>query len=146
MAFTFTENTQDLFTVSKDYVLVHCISADFALGAGIAKIFRDKGVRAELLSKYETSVPGTALLTTATGWAGEINLVTKALYWHKPTYNSLRTALLRAKHNIIIPNGYTKLAMPRIGCGLDKLLWARVKAILCEIFADTDIEIIVCKL
>ena len=146
MAFTITEITQDLFTVSKDYVLVHCISADFALGAGIAKIFRDKGVRDELLSKYDSPVPGAPLLTASTGWAGEINLVTKAQYWHKPTYNSLRTALLKAKHDIIIPNGYTKLAMPRIGCGLDRLLWARVKAILCEIFADTDIEIVVCKL
>lgn len=31
---------RDLFTVSKDYTLCHCISADFALGAGIAKKFK----------------------------------------------------------------------------------------------------------
>lgn len=30
------EVKKDLFTVPKDYVLAHCISADFALGAGIA--------------------------------------------------------------------------------------------------------------
>lgn len=38
------EVKKDLFTVSDDYALVHCISADFALGAGIAKEFRNGGV------------------------------------------------------------------------------------------------------
>lgn len=33
------EVKKDLFTVSDDYALAHCISADFALGAGIAKEF-----------------------------------------------------------------------------------------------------------
>lgn len=37
-----------------------------------------------------------------------------------------------------------KLAMPRIGCGLDKLEWSKVKAIIEEVFADTDVEILVC--
>lgn len=36
------EERRDLFTVSNDYVLVHCISADFKLGAGIAKEFDKK--------------------------------------------------------------------------------------------------------
>ena len=31
------EEKRDLFDVSEDYYLAHCISADFALGAGIAK-------------------------------------------------------------------------------------------------------------
>lgn len=35
------EVKKDLFTVSDDYALAHCISADFALGAGIAKEFDD---------------------------------------------------------------------------------------------------------
>jgi len=37
----FTIEERDLFTVPKDYYLYHCISADFALGAGIAKKFAD---------------------------------------------------------------------------------------------------------
>ena len=32
-----TEIKQDLFTMPSDYALVHCIGADFKLGAGIAK-------------------------------------------------------------------------------------------------------------
>lgn len=32
----------NLFTVPTDYILCHCISADFALGAGIAKQFDER--------------------------------------------------------------------------------------------------------
>ena len=34
-----TVEKRDLFTVPQGYYLAHCISADFALGAGIAKTF-----------------------------------------------------------------------------------------------------------
>lgn len=37
-----------------------------------------------------------------------------------------------------------KLAMPRIGCGLDRLEWAKVKKIIKATFANTDVEILVC--
>lgn len=33
--------------------------------------------------------------------------------------------------------------MPKIGCGLDKLDWTAVREIIREMFADTDIEILV---
>jgi len=39
-----------------------------------------------------------------------------------------------------------KLAMPRIGCGLDKLQWSMVREIIIDIFKDTDCKIVVCKL
>ena len=40
---TITEIRKDLFNISNnEYYYVHCISADYALGAGIAKIFRDR--------------------------------------------------------------------------------------------------------
>ena len=34
-----TEVEKDLFSIDPQYSLAHCISADFALGAGIAKQF-----------------------------------------------------------------------------------------------------------
>ena len=46
---------RDLFTVPEDYFLCHCISADFALGAGIAKKFAALGVRDALLKEYPVS-------------------------------------------------------------------------------------------
>ena len=47
-----TIEKRDLFTVPKDYFLCHCISADFALGAGIAKKFAEIGVKDALIKKY----------------------------------------------------------------------------------------------
>lgn len=40
-------------------------------------------------------------------------------------------------------NGVTKLAIPRIGCGLDGLIWDKVKAQIHEIFDGEPIEIVV---
>lgn len=86
-----------------------------------------------------------------TGWRLEYNLVTKKRYWQKPTYDSLKIALINAKlYSLMIADKGTKepkpvrLAMPRIGCGLDRLEWSKVKEIIEEVFADTDIEILVC--
>lgn len=42
---TIREEYRDLFTVPTDYVLVHCISADFTMGAGIAREFAKRGVK-----------------------------------------------------------------------------------------------------
>ena len=43
-----------------------------------------------------------------------------------------------------IKNNITKIAMPRIASGLDKLNWLNIKNIIFEIFGDTDIEILIC--
>ena len=43
-------------------------------------------------------------------------------------------------------DGQTKVAMPLIGCGLDRLEWDKVKTIIAQTFNDTDIEVLVCKL
>jgi hypothetical protein len=38
------------------------------------------------------------------------------------------------------------LAMPRIGCGLDRLQWENVKFMIEFVFAKVDVEIVVCNL
>lgn len=147
---TIREEQRDLFTVPMDYILVHCISADFAMGAGIAKGFARRGVKAQLQRDYQDIKDievGDCLVSDATDWRCEFSLVTKEKYWQKPTYETMRMALENAKDlcEKTISYGYTmKLAMPRIGCGLDKLEWSKVKAIIEEVFVDTDVEILVC--
>jgi O-acetyl-ADP-ribose deacetylase (regulator of RNase III) len=42
-------------------------------------------------------------------------------------------------------HGINKVAMPIIGCGLDRLQWNKVSEIIKDIFKDTDIEILVCR-
>lgn len=144
---TIREEQRDLFTVPTDYILVHCISVDLAMGAGIAKEFTRRGVKAQLQRDYQDIEVGDCLVSDITGWRAELNLVTKEKYWQKPTYETMRMALEDAKDlcEETISYGYTmKLAMPRIGCGLDRLQWDKVKAIIEEVFADTDVEILVC--
>ncbi len=38
-------------------------------------------------------------------------------------------------------HGVKKLAMPRIGCGLDRLDWNKVRLMIKEIFKETYIEV-----
>lgn len=140
---TFTKLNKDLFTMPQGYYLAHCISADFALGAGIAKAFDSVyNMRFKLFRNYPDYEynGGDALLIDNT-----FNLVTKQKYWHKPTYNSLREALEMMKEQLDFL-GATKLAMPWIGCGLDKLQKVQVYDIICEVFEDMDIDIVICEI
>lgn len=137
-----TEN-RDLFTVPQGYYLAHCISADFALGAGIAKVFDEVyNMRFKLFREYDmfTYNGGDALLID-----NVFNLVTKPKCYHKPTYYSLREALVEMREQMDMLS-VTKLAMPKIGCGLDRLQWPNVYDIICEVFEDTDVEILICEI
>lgn len=140
---TITIEKRDLFTVPQGYYLAHCISADFALGAGIAKKFDEVyNMRFKLFREYDMYEyeGGDALLID-----NVYNLVTKKKCYHKPTYESVREALEIMK-DLMDFNSTTKLAMPRIASGLDRLNWDEVYDIICEVFEDTDVEILICEL
>lgn len=157
----FKEIQGDLFTADKDAILVHCISQDCKMGAGIAKRFTEMGVKNQLLEYHVNDKTwngtGYVFLTTSEQYPWQIaNLITKDKYYNKPTYDTLYEALcdLRTmydwlkhsyddckKHNIPVRHLPTTIAMPRIGCGLDKLEWSRVKQIIIEVFEDTDLTI-----
>ncbi|MCM1165632.1 MAG: macro domain-containing protein [Lachnospiraceae bacterium] len=138
---TFTEEQGDLFAeeiMSEKYALCHCISSDFALGAGIAKAFAVMGVKKELCEKYPKQWQGGGYcLITETNGVTVGNLVTKERYFHKPTLETLRQSLENFKEQALKMN-VSKIAMPKIGCGLDRLEWADVREIIQEVFADTD--------
>lgn len=135
----------DLFSLGPEYYLAHCISADFALGAGIAVQFNR---RFDLHKKLKAEYPryanywngGTCLLEDRV-----FNLVTKSRYWQKPTYKSMSDALV-AMRDICVEQDINRIAMPMIGCGLDKLDWHRVSKLIKETFVNTEVEIIVCRL
>lgn len=73
------------------------------------------------------------------------NLVTKEKYWHKPTYESVREAL-EDMRECLEDIGGNKLAMPHIASGLDRLEWSKVYDIICEVFNDMNIEIVICEI
>ena len=139
---TIKEEVRDLFAVPQGYYLAHCISHDFALGAGIAKQFTEVYNMRKKLNKFygfSRSVGEAYLVDNV------FNLITKERYFEKPTYGSL-TKCLKDMKDQMSDLMISKLAIPQIGCGLDRLNWENVKAIIEEIFNDTDVEILVCIL
>lgn len=144
----YKEEVRDLFDVPEEYYLAHCISADFGMGKGIVIEFNKRfDMKRKLQSKYPDHINEWHHRDWSFNCILEdkvFNLVTKERYFHKPTYASLYGALNLMK-SMSIKNGITKIAMPVIGCGLDRLQWSKVSDIIKEIFDDTDIEILVCK-
>lgn len=142
---TLTEKYMDLFTVGPGYVLAHCISSDFVMGAGIAKQFTNRGVKTTLYNTYPTKI------WNGIGYIRDclmdnyvvVNLVTKHYVYDKPTYETLKQSLIKLK-DYMVSRTYMKLAIPKIGCGLDGLDWEKVSSMIKEIFADTEIDILVC--
>lgn len=143
----YREIQADLFSMPEEYFLAHCISADFKMGKGIAVEFNKRfNMKQKLKKKY-----GNRLYEWDYGEHGEcilenrvFNLITKRNYYDKPTYDSVISALKDMRFQAI-NNNIKHIAMPTIGCGLDKLNWFRVSYIIQKLFDETDIETIICK-
>lgn len=146
----YTEIKGDLFALPHDFMLVHCISSDFTMGAGIARTFRDKyKVKAALRKKYVAYAwfdKGRCLVTEPTDVCPYVvaNLVTKYRHFDKPTYKTMKDALHGLKEYLGQHPEIKKVGMPLIGCGLDRLKWDSVSAIIKQQFEGVDIEIVVC--
>jgi O-acetyl-ADP-ribose deacetylase (regulator of RNase III) len=121
----------DLFDAKTN--LGHCISADAKLGKGIATHFRSKFGGDAFINRIKEQ--NKSVGQVAAVLAGDryiYNLVTKAIYHHKPTYDTLRAAL-RDMVAHMKSNGVKLVALPYgFGCGLDGLDWKTVLAILEE--------------
>lgn len=137
---TYTEEYRDLFTMPKSYHLAHCIASDLGMGAGIAvPMQKTFGLRGKI---QNTGLPlhhPTTVLTDRV-----FNLITKAKSSGKPTLNSLHMSIVKMR-DIAVQEGIKQIAMPKIGCGLDRLSWPQVREILKTEFANTDIELYVCN-
>ena len=135
----------DLFKLDNDkYVYAHCISLDCNMGKGIAKTFDKKfnGMKSFLINKingenydYPKTIP-----CFSNGKLRVFNLITKEKYWNKPTYSSLEICICQmaefcTRHDV------KYLAIPKLGCGLDRLQWGKVQEIIYKYFYDLDITI-----
>lgn len=136
------EIKMNLFNIGSDYALAHCISSDCKMGAGIAVEFQKRfNLRIQLMSLPEEQ----RIRPTCIRINHVYNLITKECYYHKPSLDTVRVALEKMREQLL-ENGVEKLAMPRIGSGLDGLPWLSVKEIIEAVFKDTDIEIRICYL
>lgn len=145
----YREEIRDLFSVPDDYYFAHCISADFGMGKGIVVEFNK---RFDMKNKLQVKDPDYLDRYNRHSIGGDcilegrvLNLVTKERYFHKPTIITMRIALQKMK-KVCIEHDITKIAMPTIGAGLDRLSWSMVSDQIHMIFDDTDIEILVCKI
>lgn len=144
----YKEEVRDLFSVPDNYYLAHCISADFGMGKGIVVEFNRRfDMKRKITDLYPDGFRdpdgcyepmGCVLIDRV------FNLITKRRYYDKPTYYTLEGALYFMKE-ICQDNGIKKVAIPIIGCGLDRLKWDKVSEIIKRMFSDMDIEILVCK-
>lgn len=144
---TITEINKDLFTVPQGYYLAHCISGDYALGAGIAKTFDEVYNMRFKLHKFYPIPDGSKYANVGKALLVDnvFNLVTKARCFHKPNYDTLYETLCDMCDQCI-DLGITKLAMPMIGCGLDRLDFDKVRDVIEDVFYDENIDILICKL
>jgi O-acetyl-ADP-ribose deacetylase (regulator of RNase III) len=131
----------DLFTSGDN--LAHCVSKDLRMGAGIAKIFREKyGV--DGLAEQLAQVGDLAVMPIPDN-KYIFYLVTKNLAYEKPTYANLKESLIGLAE-ICKALKLGSVSMPKIGCGLDGLEWVQVSKIIEEVFADGSVKITIYEL
>ncbi|XP_028439743.1 ADP-ribose glycohydrolase OARD1 isoform X1 [Perca flavescens] len=135
--------TGSLFSCPKDEALAHCISEDCRMGAGIAVMFKKEFKGVEELKEQKKLTGECAVLERDGRYI--YYLITKKKASQKPTYDSLRQSLEDMKSHCVA-NRVTRISMPRIGCGLDRLQWCKVSEILEHCFKHTDISITVYSL
>lgn len=133
----------DVFTAPAEYSLAHCVAVDFRMDAGIATGFRRKFGRVHELQQQNAKVGGIAVLEN--GPQQYIYyLTTKKLSSQKPKISDLLKSLLAMRAHMKT-KGVTKLAIPKIGCGLDRLKWKNVFELLQRVFSRLPVEIVVYK-
>ncbi|CAF3753503.1 unnamed protein product [Rotaria magnacalcarata] len=149
MPLVFREIQGDLFSASSNTSLANCVSRDLCMSKGIATLFRNRFGQVDELKKQvsltfhefvfiDVPVGNCAFITV--GDRCIFYLVTKEKYFHKPTMATLESSL-HVMRDLCIKNNVHRLAMPRIGCGLDKLNWDQVSRLIQRVFAEDDIEI-----
>ncbi|MGL5956072.1 MAG: macro domain-containing protein [Brevinema sp.] len=127
----------DLFTASFGEPLAHCVSADCAYGAGIAKQFRERyGV---YKVKQQNKQKGECAVTYETDRI-VFNLITKNQAHDRPIYGDFESSLTALKE-WCVPNSVKSISVPRLGCGLDKLDYQTVLKIICRVFKGIEMTI-----
>ncbi|XP_029348323.1 ADP-ribose glycohydrolase OARD1-like [Acyrthosiphon pisum] len=111
----------ELLNMPEEYSLGHCVAKDMRMSAGIAVYFKRKFGRVGELMDQRPNVGSVAYLQENDRFI--YYLITKELSNQKPTYNCITAAITKLR-DLIVEHGVKKLAIPRIGCGLDKLDWS----------------------
>lgn len=142
------EQKKDLFEYAHKMPIVHCISSDFAMGAGIAvSVEKEFNLREKFSIGQKWIYPNVIFVSVGGENNSVFSLVTKKRYYDKPTYKTMFASLMKLFSFLYYEeNSITEIAMPRIDCGLDRLSWGRVKPMIEATLEPLDITVYVCYL
>ena len=121
---------EDLFWNSSS--MVHCVSSDFSMGAGIAQRFDRLCPQMKTEASREL-LPGSVFAfydQFSRRWI--YNLVSEPKYFHQPFSDALKNSLSMIR-NHAEAHGLKNIRLPEIGCGLDKLQPLIMHKILREV-------------
>jgi hypothetical protein len=124
----------------------HFVSGDFKRGAGVAKDLAAKFGPVRLdKDRYDVGVIKTQRMSTG---AALINGVSKRRFFHRMSRNPEKfladiVTLFASLREYCLAKDITRLAMVRVGAGLDRVNWRWTQAKLLDMFADLDIELVV---
>lgn len=150
----FIEEHGDITKQPKEYVIAHCISVDCAMGAGVVVPICKKHVGLKPSCKEYVRKNPNALgfayryeddLGVVYNMFSKQNVSEHAGYLI--SYEQYLSQLKRCLESIRLQmqlNHENYLAMPLIGCGLDRCKWDDVKEIILDVFKRTNVTIKIC--
>ena len=110
------------------------------MNTGIALEFRRKFGNLGELQKKNRKVED--ILISQVEERKLLYIITRELFYHKPTYETIFNSLQNLKA-YCIKNGIVKLACPRLDCSLDGRKWEIIREMLRFIFHGSSVHILV---
>jgi len=155
----------DVTKMMPEYVSAHCISEDCVMGSGVVIAYRNllPGLKAACMEYVRNAKAASEKVWHTT--SGLIvpfryvdqDMVLYNMYTKKfvkdhagkgMTYEKYLANIresLEYVRNSMLQHSEEKLCISKIGCGRDRCNWEDIKAILIDVFNETDIEILVCE-
>ena len=124
----------------------HCISADAQMSKGFAQYSSERVPRLRRTCRRANLLKDQVLpFWHSSSRRYVFNLVTREKYSDKPDLQTLATTLQNMQAHATM-HGISAIAIPKLGCGLDKMNWQDVVKLLRDIFAYSEIQIVVYSL
>ena len=124
----------------------HCISADAQMSKGFAQFLSERVPRLRRTCTRANLLKDQVFpFWDASSRRYIYNFVTKEKYSDKPDLQTLAITLQNMQAHATM-HGVVSIAVPKIGCGLHQMNWQDVVKLLRDIFAYSDIQIVVYSL
>ena len=153
------EIKRDICTMPDEYIIAHNIDGgEVALGAGVALALCNKypALRGSVQNiiketKEEGNLVVGDIFPVECNGRTIINMVTKEHFYFRVGYGISEEDYLKNEKDcllelrkIMVEAGLNKLALPKIGAGLDGCPWEKTYNLITSIFEDTNIDICIC--